>query len=147
MRTWSITDGVDARDLCKHFTKTYHPLHPFHVWLSRVWIITISGAEGTIYAGENFRLRVSFPEDYPTKPPAVYFLQSPPPPKHQVGQPCLVSFAIRRRARCHRSSVVVVNRSSPARWQRFVGVGRGVCVVPRMYFGAAIRNRCVEQMC
>lgn len=52
---------------------------------SRVWIITITGAEGTIYAGEKFRLRVSFPEDYPTKPPAVYFLQSPPPPKHQVG--------------------------------------------------------------
>ncbi|CAN0471030.1 unnamed protein product, partial [Ectocarpus sp. 12 AP-2014] len=50
---------------------------------SRVWIITISGAEGTIYAGEKFRLRVSFPEEYPTKPPAVYFLQSPPPPKHQ----------------------------------------------------------------
>ncbi|CAM9094764.1 unnamed protein product [Ectocarpus fasciculatus] len=49
----------------------------------RVWIITISGAEGTIYAGEKFRLRVSFPEEYPTKPPAVYFLQSPPPPKHQ----------------------------------------------------------------
>lgn len=49
----------------------------------RVWIITISGAEGTIYAGEKFRLRVAFPEDYPTKPPAVYFLQSPPPPKHQ----------------------------------------------------------------
>ncbi|CAM9465771.1 unnamed protein product [Scytosiphon promiscuus] len=49
----------------------------------RVWIITISGAEGTIYAGEKFRLRVSFPEDYPTKPPALYFLQSPPPPKHQ----------------------------------------------------------------
>lgn len=53
----------------------------------RVWIITINGAEGTIYAGEKFRLRVAFPEDYPTKPPAVYFLQSPPPPKHQVGQP------------------------------------------------------------
>lgn len=52
----------------------------------RVWIITINGAEGTIYAGEKFRLRVAFPEDYPTKPPAVYFLQSPPPPKHQVGQ-------------------------------------------------------------
>lgn len=49
-----------------------------------MWIITISGAEGTIYAGEKFRLRVAFPEDYPTKPPAVYFLQSPPPPKHQV---------------------------------------------------------------
>ena len=52
-----------------------------------MWIITISGAEGTIYAGEKFRLRVAFPEDYPTKPPAVYFLQSPPPPKHQVNPP------------------------------------------------------------
>ncbi|CAM9142486.1 unnamed protein product [Discosporangium mesarthrocarpum] len=49
----------------------------------RVWIITITGAEGTLYAGEKFRLRVSFPEDYPTKPPGVYFLQNPPPPKHQ----------------------------------------------------------------
>lgn len=46
----------------------------------KVWIITITGAEGTIYAGEKYKLKVAFPKDYPTKPPSVYFLK--PCPKH-----------------------------------------------------------------
>jgi len=46
----------------------------------RVWIVTITGAENTIYAGEKYKLRVSFPNDYPSKPPAVYFLK--PTPRH-----------------------------------------------------------------
>ncbi|CAM9122116.1 unnamed protein product [Chrysoparadoxa australica] len=46
----------------------------------RVWIVTIKGAEGTVYEGEVFKLRISFPADYPSKPPSVYFLQ--PPPRH-----------------------------------------------------------------
>lgn len=39
----------------------------------RVWIVTIEGPG--IYKGETFRLRVSFPPQYPTVPPSVYFLQ------------------------------------------------------------------------
>jgi ubiquitin-conjugating enzyme E2 W len=46
----------------------------------RVWIVTITGAEGTIYAGEKYKLKIIFPKEYPTKPPAVYFLK--PTPKH-----------------------------------------------------------------
>lgn len=41
----------------------------------RVWIITMVGAQNTIYEGEVFKLRVSFPPQYPTVPPSVYFLQ------------------------------------------------------------------------
>jgi ubiquitin-conjugating enzyme E2 W len=41
----------------------------------RVWIITMEGAKNSIYEGEVFKLRVSFPAQYPTVPPSVYFLQ------------------------------------------------------------------------
>lgn len=47
----------------------------------RVWIITITGADDTIYAGEKYKLKFVFPKDYPSKPPGVYFLK--PTPKHQ----------------------------------------------------------------
>ena len=47
----------------------------------RQWIITVIGGEDTIYAGEKFRLKFSFPPDYPFSPPAVFFLQ--PIPKHE----------------------------------------------------------------
>lgn len=47
----------------------------------RQWIITVLGASGTIYAGEKFRLKFTFPSDYPFSPPSVYFLQ--PIPKHE----------------------------------------------------------------
>jgi ubiquitin-conjugating enzyme E2 W len=40
----------------------------------RVWIVTMKGAKSTIYEGEIFRLRISFPAAYPTVPPSVYFL-------------------------------------------------------------------------
>ena len=40
----------------------------------RVWIVTMKGAPNTIYEGETFRLRISFPPQYPTVPPSVYFL-------------------------------------------------------------------------
>jgi ubiquitin-protein ligase len=46
----------------------------------RVWIVTITGAEGTVYAGEKYKLRVAFPDEYPAKPPSVYFLK--PTPRH-----------------------------------------------------------------
>ena len=47
----------------------------------RLWIITLSMPENTIYAGETYKLRVQFPNDYPTSPPSVYFL--PPAPRHE----------------------------------------------------------------
>ena len=36
-----------------------------------VWIVTMTGAEGTIFAGEKYKLRVSFPADYPSRRPRV----------------------------------------------------------------------------
>lgn len=47
----------------------------------RVWIIHLSGTKGSIYEGEKYKLRVSFPPDYPTGPPSVYFLH--PTPRHE----------------------------------------------------------------
>jgi ubiquitin-conjugating enzyme E2 W len=46
----------------------------------RSWLISIKGANDTIYAGENFKLKIVFPKEYPSKPPSVYFLK--PTPKH-----------------------------------------------------------------
>jgi ubiquitin-conjugating enzyme E2 W len=46
----------------------------------RQWVVTITGAEGTIYAGESYKLQFKFPKDYPSKPPVVYFLK--PVPRH-----------------------------------------------------------------
>jgi ubiquitin-conjugating enzyme E2 W len=40
----------------------------------RVWIVKLTGAANTIYDGETFMLRISFPKEYPTVPPSVYFL-------------------------------------------------------------------------
>lgn len=40
----------------------------------RIWIVTMTGAAGTVYEGESFRLRIQFPPTYPTMPPSVYFL-------------------------------------------------------------------------
>lgn len=40
----------------------------------RVWVVTMKGAANTIYEGETFKLRVSFPPSYPSVPPSVYFL-------------------------------------------------------------------------
>jgi hypothetical protein len=44
------------------------------------WVISVTGAEGTIYAGEQFKLKLVFPKEYPSKPPSVYYLK--PTPKH-----------------------------------------------------------------
>lgn len=40
----------------------------------RIWIVTMVGAKGSIYEGEVYKLRISFPAQYPTVPPSVYFL-------------------------------------------------------------------------
>jgi len=47
----------------------------------RLWIITLIGTKNTIYEGEKYRLRVKFPNQYPTVPPSMYFLQ--PTPRHE----------------------------------------------------------------
>ena len=47
----------------------------------RVWIINVVGAKNTIYEGETYKLRVSFPDRYPVVPPSVYFLK--PTPRHE----------------------------------------------------------------
>ena len=38
----------------------------------RIWIVTVEGIG--IFKGETFRLRIQFPNNYPTVPPSVYFL-------------------------------------------------------------------------
>lgn len=58
----------------------------------RVWIVTMAGAKNSIYEGEVFKLRVSFPPQYPTVPPSVYFLQGHIPTHEHVytnGDICL----------------------------------------------------------
>jgi ubiquitin-conjugating enzyme E2 W len=47
----------------------------------RLWVITLSMPDNSIYAGDKYKLRVQFPNDYPTSPPSVYFL--PPTPRHE----------------------------------------------------------------
>jgi len=47
----------------------------------RSWTVEMTGAQGTIYAGETYKLRINFPKDYPSKPPSVYFLK--PTPRHR----------------------------------------------------------------
>lgn len=50
----------------------------------RVWVVTLTGVEGTVYEGEKYKLKFVFPKEYPSRPPGVYFLK--PTPKHQHGE-------------------------------------------------------------
>lgn len=43
-----------------------------------VWVVTLTGVEGTLFAGEKYKLRIEFPKEYPTRPPSVYFLKPTP---------------------------------------------------------------------
>uniref|UniRef100_A0A1I7YYD6 UBIQUITIN_CONJUGAT_2 domain-containing protein n=1 Tax=Steinernema glaseri TaxID=37863 RepID=A0A1I7YYD6_9BILA len=38
------------------------------------WYVNVKAAEGTIYEGEEYVLRVKFNDDYPFKPPEVRYL-------------------------------------------------------------------------
>ncbi|XP_013744366.2 probable ubiquitin-conjugating enzyme E2 18 isoform X1 [Brassica napus] len=44
------------------------------------WIIEVTGAPGTLYANETYKLQVDFPEHYPMESPQVIFV--PPAPLH-----------------------------------------------------------------
>lgn len=58
----------------------------------RLWVVTMVGAKNTIYEGEVFKLRISFPPQYPTVPPSVYFLKGNMPTHEHVytnGDICL----------------------------------------------------------
>eukprot|EP01039_Chlorochromonas_danica_P006706 gene6706-7414_t len=46
------------------------------------WQVSFSGAEGTLYAGERFTVRVRFSEEYPIDSPEVIFLQPVPVHSH-----------------------------------------------------------------
>jgi len=45
-----------------------------------LWFVSLTGAENTVFAQENYTLRFSFPQDYPMEPPEVVFLS--PTPQH-----------------------------------------------------------------
>lgn len=47
----------------------------------RLWIVSLTMPENTIYSGEIYKLRIQFPANYPTSPPSVYFLT--PTPRHE----------------------------------------------------------------
>jgi ubiquitin-conjugating enzyme E2 W len=58
----------------------------------RAWVVTMVGANNTIYEGEVFKLRINFPKDYPRVPPSVYFLKGYIPTHEHVytnGDICL----------------------------------------------------------
>eukprot|EP00571_Detonula_confervacea_P002758 CAMPEP_0172325120 /NCGR_PEP_ID=MMETSP1058-20130122/53205_1 /TAXON_ID=83371 /ORGANISM="Detonula confervacea, Strain CCMP 353" /LENGTH=439 /DNA_ID=CAMNT_0013041585 /DNA_START=14 /DNA_END=1333 /DNA_ORIENTATION=+ len=47
----------------------------------RLWVVTLSMPDNTIYAGDTYKLKIQFPNDYPTSPPSVFFLA--PTPRHE----------------------------------------------------------------
>ncbi|KAL1505065.1 hypothetical protein AB1Y20_008825 [Prymnesium parvum] len=55
------------------------------------WVVKITGAKGTVYEGEIYRIRVRFHPDYPTAPPEVTFMRPAPVHEHiySDGKICL----------------------------------------------------------
>ncbi|KAL5672144.1 hypothetical protein ACJX0J_016450, partial [Zea mays] len=55
------------------------------------WVIEVTGAAGTLYAGETYQLQVDFPEHYPMEAPQVIFLNPAPmhPHIYSNGHICL----------------------------------------------------------
>ena len=47
-----------------------------------LWIIHLTLPDTTAYANETYKLRVKFPESYPSDPPSVYFLKPTPAHEH-----------------------------------------------------------------
>ncbi|VAI01052.1 unnamed protein product [Triticum turgidum subsp. durum] len=60
-------------------------------WHGNRWVIEVSGAEGTLYASETYRLQVDFPEQYPMEAPQVIFMHPAPmhPHIYSNGHICL----------------------------------------------------------
>ncbi|KAI9471565.1 hypothetical protein IWW42_003593 [Coemansia sp. RSA 1085] len=56
-----------------------------------LWIVTMAGAEGTLYAGEQFTLQFRFPANYPFEAPEVIFTDNVPvhPHIYSNGHICL----------------------------------------------------------
>ncbi|KAK0428817.1 hypothetical protein QR680_011024 [Steinernema hermaphroditum] len=46
---------------------------------AKMWFINVKAAQGTIYEGEEYVLRVKFTDDYPFKPPEVVFISEQVP--------------------------------------------------------------------
>ncbi|KFG57522.1 putative ubiquitin conjugating enzyme E2 [Toxoplasma gondii RUB] len=63
-------------------------VHPSNI---RVWLIEMTGMEGSPYANEMYRLKVVIPPDYPFSPPTCFFLQPAPVHVHVYsnGDVCL----------------------------------------------------------
>ena len=57
------------------------------------WVVKLTGAAGTVYEGEIYRLRVRFHADYPSQPPEIVFLRPAPVHEHiySDGKICLNS--------------------------------------------------------
>mmetsp|Transcript_2873 Transcript_2873/g.8900 ORF Transcript_2873/g.8900 Transcript_2873/m.8900 type:complete len:196 (-) Transcript_2873:51-638(-) len=57
----------------------------------RQWRLVVTGASGTLYAGEQFTLQFSFPQRYPLESPEVVFVGPPPvhPHIYSNGHICL----------------------------------------------------------
>ncbi|PHJ25791.1 ubiquitin conjugating enzyme e2 [Cystoisospora suis] len=63
-------------------------VHPSNI---RIWLIEITGVEGSPYANETYRMKVVIPPDYPFKPPTCFFLHPTPvhPHVYSNGDICL----------------------------------------------------------
>mmetsp|Transcript_50 Transcript_50/g.120 ORF Transcript_50/g.120 Transcript_50/m.120 type:complete len:148 (-) Transcript_50:15-458(-) len=83
-----------ARRLMKELASLRsHPISNMEIHESDSWgrlLVTIRGAEQTLYAGESFRLQFVFSSDYPMDPPEVIFLDPPIHPHiYSNGHICL----------------------------------------------------------
>ncbi len=55
----------------------------------KLWTISFSGAEDTLYAGEKFTLEFRFTDDYPFESPAVKFIGNIPMHSHVYSSGCI----------------------------------------------------------
>ncbi|KAJ1887810.1 hypothetical protein LPJ66_008914, partial [Kickxella alabastrina] len=82
-RLMSELRQIQSSTLSNVHLKTYEGLD--------IWIITIHGAEKTLYAGEEFTLRLKFPSNYPFEAPEAIFVGKVPvhPHVYSNGHICL----------------------------------------------------------
>ena len=82
----SLTYSGDSTQRIQRELKMFKENPPHNCEVSvgnslRTWVVTLTGVEGSVYAGEKYKLKFVFPKDYPSRPPGVYFLK--PVPRHQ----------------------------------------------------------------